>query len=243
MNNITLPSRFIWGQNININEGRHIEYKLNYNETAHKTYENTICAFLNSGGGYLIFGIKDNGLIEGIIGSIQKIDSIKLFVDRVHTNLIITDGSKIEFDTTNVYVEQILYNKYIIVVKCIPTINKQYQFINGNFFTRLNASNKSSNVPRFYTQTHIKDLKKKIDIEKKAKIGFFNQIILLEKTKLDYHIDIKNVSNIMKTYYTHPNNKIKKNPRINLMHILIILILILVFIHCFILFILLNTET
>ncbi|KAA6340643.1 hypothetical protein EZS27_011499 [termite gut metagenome] len=47
-------------------EGLHIEFKKSYSELPRNVYE-TICAFLNRKGGYVLLGVEDNGYIEGII--------------------------------------------------------------------------------------------------------------------------------------------------------------------------------
>ena len=46
-------------------EGLHVEFKKSHDSLSRSAFE-TICAFLNRKGGYILLGVKDNGTIEGI---------------------------------------------------------------------------------------------------------------------------------------------------------------------------------
>jgi ATP-dependent DNA helicase RecG len=53
-------------------ESVNIEFKKSQDSLSRSTFE-TICAFLNRKGGYILLGVKDNGVVEGI-----KEDSLQI---------------------------------------------------------------------------------------------------------------------------------------------------------------------
>ena len=61
-------------------EGIELEFKTSQFELSKSAFE-TICAFLNRKGGHLLLGIKDNGTVEGVIGS-----SIQQILNNIVTN-------------------------------------------------------------------------------------------------------------------------------------------------------------
>ncbi len=50
---------------INEGESHYIEFKKSTNEITKDVYD-TVCSFSNRDGGYILFGVKDNGEILGI---------------------------------------------------------------------------------------------------------------------------------------------------------------------------------
>ena len=86
-------------------EGLNIEFKHSYNSLSRSAFE-TICAFLNRKGGYVLLGVKDNGMIEGIREDTLQVQLITLANDmnnpqiispvkRLETEVIEIEGKKI----------------------------------------------------------------------------------------------------------------------------------------------------
>ena len=140
-------------------EGTHIEFKQSFCNL--NKLNKTICSFLNSNGGYLISGVEDETCrIVGVRASIKDIDNYILSVDNIfHQKIILTnDGYTIDpgcikvkhlklennidnIDNIDNKELQDGYNRYIIIVKIIPTEGKKYKLKDGSIFYRVNASN------------------------------------------------------------------------------------------------------
>lgn len=58
---------------MSVYENTHIEFK-NHISLSVKTVTSYICAYLNSYGGTLFFGITDSGIVKGILMSRKDID-------------------------------------------------------------------------------------------------------------------------------------------------------------------------
>jgi predicted HTH transcriptional regulator len=117
----------------------------------------TVCAFLNVGGGSIVFGVKDNQEIVGIKTNDKRFDIFLLLVDNIlHTNLIVTTaGEPIHPDS--------------ILTRCVPCWNgnsllildirgekgKQYQLKEGSRYHRLNASNMRVSGSNMYNESDV----------------------------------------------------------------------------------------
>jgi len=114
-----------------------------------------ICAFLNSGGGYIILGIDDTTrAIKGIDKSSKEIDEFILNIDTIyHVRKIVTDNCS-PLIHTNVQTQLITQkdNKPVIIISVTPSLNTQYQLADGNIYYRVNASNWKINSSPMYTE-------------------------------------------------------------------------------------------
>ena len=68
------------------NESDTLEYKESFSDNGMKKYIESICGFLNSGGGKLIFGIKDNLELVGLNLKSNQIDKCILKIDQIIQN-------------------------------------------------------------------------------------------------------------------------------------------------------------
>ena len=86
-------------------EGLNVEFKRSHASLSRSAYE-TICAFLNRKGGYVLLGVRDNGTIEGIREDTLPVQLITLANDmnnpqvispvkRLETEVVEIDGKKI----------------------------------------------------------------------------------------------------------------------------------------------------
>lgn len=139
MNTIVIRDTFSANEEFCYSEGKHIEFKKSYNPVNQRKYCETICAFLNSQGGYLLFGIDDNRIMCGMTK--KHIDDIGLMADSCYTTLITTSGEELPLEciTTRIIISS-CDKLCIVVIKCEKTHNL-YQFQNGNTYYRNNASN------------------------------------------------------------------------------------------------------
>lgn len=170
------------------NESNNLEYKESFTNKLIPKYVETICGFLNSGGGKLIFGITDNLLLVGLKIDAKEIDNCILCIDDITNNQLIIGTDKL----TNgiVYLAPTCIKPYVltnvagikfIIVDVIPEINVIYQLINGRSYYRLGASNYFNRCQRFYTESdysaRCNTYQQKLKSENKQNIDTFTKII------------------------------------------------------------------
>lgn len=153
-------------------EGRHFEFKKS-TKYVDKVLP-TICAFLNSDGGYMIFGIEDTTLkMTGVNITLKEIDNFILSViDRIyHEMKIVRQDNKESINIHNITQETVkLKNgKYILIVKVVPEPGIHYQLHDGLVYHRLNASNMKIRNERIYTELEVDNIvnsyKRRIEAE------------------------------------------------------------------------------
>ncbi len=141
-------------------EGKQFEYK-NSLFIVNKVLP-TICAFLNSEGGYMIFGIDDETLqITGLKATTKDVDVFILEnIDKMfHQKLIVSQS-----DFSGIYPRNITTRvmwkgpKVIIVVTIIPDEGVSYQLNDGTVYYRANASNLKVRADRAFTEQHVSNL-------------------------------------------------------------------------------------
>ncbi|GHT49423.1 ATP-dependent DNA helicase RecG [Bacteroidia bacterium] len=87
-------------------EGLNIEFKKSYADLSRDVYE-TICAFLNRKGGYILLGVNDNGIIEGVKeDSIPK--QLKTLANETNNPQIIFSPVRLETDVVKIDEKQII---------------------------------------------------------------------------------------------------------------------------------------
>ena len=107
-----------------------------------KDKQRILCAFLNSGGGYLVIGVIDTELtICGVDESV--LDTFALQVDDIYhkQTIIHEDDSSMLPGVIRVKGMYCKDNKFILVVTCLPTPGKKYKCSDGEVYYRLSASN------------------------------------------------------------------------------------------------------
>jgi predicted HTH transcriptional regulator len=138
-----------------------LEFKKSFHINQHAKYRETICAFLNTNGGHIIYGILDNCIINGCTLDQLEKDSILLFVDGIYTILKNTDGENISKEKIKVCFEEIAKNVYIVIISCYrnETDINTYQFLSGDSWTRMNASNMKTNIGKLFTVHDVSTIK------------------------------------------------------------------------------------
>ncbi len=201
------------------NESDTLEYKESFSDNGMKKYIESICGFLNSGGGKLIFGIKDNLELVGLNLKSNQIDKCILKIDQIIQNkqLIGIDKSTnkpININPTCIKPITItnITGKKFLIVNVIPDENIKYQLLNGKCYYRLGASNYFDRSQIFYTESDYNskcnNYEKILEEENQSNIKKFNQIIKnkdeeitkLKKENIQLINDNKEISNIYNNY-------------------------------------------
>ncbi len=177
-------------------ESNTFEYKQSIESSNFAKYIETICAFLNSKGGYLIFGITNDLIPIGLSTSNDELDKFVLRVDNIiSTNKIIGKNNDtdqiVKLNSTNLTTQMITNSKKkkFIIIKIVPTPNTLYQIDSGKIYYRLGASNYHDKNERFYKQSEleheIKQSEEKFKAENKKNIDMFQQSIVKYENQID----------------------------------------------------------
>jgi hypothetical protein len=149
----TLPHGPIYvGDQFPYPEGQQFEFKETWGACTTSKMHETICAFLNSAGGYLLYGIQDSGKILGI--SRDEADKILLRADDIyHTSKIVNcvsgktppasaiRGSVLRL-CTRLQNRPHPTERFIAILTVVnPDHNHTYRMSSGDIMIRLSASN------------------------------------------------------------------------------------------------------
>lgn len=117
----------------------------------------TICAFLNVGGGRIVFGVKDDLSIVGIKTTDKRFDTFLLLIDTIlHTSLITTiEGKALHPDSLLVQCVPCWNGCCLVVLTIESEMGKTYQLKDGSRYHRLNASNFFVSGSTLYTETDV----------------------------------------------------------------------------------------
>jgi len=151
-------------------ESVQLEFKKSYHINQLDKYRETVCAFLNTSGGHIIFGITNDCVIIGNYLNQKDIDSIMLFADSIYTILKTVDGQNIKPGSITVKFEKIARDLYIIIFTCIRYENVKYQLISGDSWVRMNASNKKVNETKLYQQQQLDIIKHRLYVKYQKEI-------------------------------------------------------------------------
>jgi len=104
---------------LSLGENQNIEFKAVYKDI--DSIGKIICAFLNSGGGYIIIGIDDNGDIRGIKNSLDINEIEKSIIEKL------TPKALVSFE------EEILKDKQILIIEVPSGSDIPYAYDNSVF--------------------------------------------------------------------------------------------------------------
>ncbi len=137
-------------------ESSELELKLTFNKNFIGKYEETICGFLNSGGGKLIFGISDDLQLIGLNLNSKEIDECVLSLDNIirYNRIVRNDSNLKTINPSSIKISQIvnITRKKFLIVTVISEENVKYQLKNGRIYFRLGASNLFQKTEKFYSQ-------------------------------------------------------------------------------------------
>lgn len=192
-------------------ESIQFEFKRTFHYQQFPKYLETMCSFLNSRGGYLIFGIDDTRELVGVSIDSCKIDEVLLRIDtiilnrrilgrRVDTNEIITITSK---NVTTEFISN-SNNKLFLIIKVVPiqltdTNTVRFQLDNGKTYYRLGASNFVDKNERFFTQSDVENQMAVVRQENSDNLREFRKTIESYETQLhNLRVQIKMYDIFMK---------------------------------------------
>jgi predicted HTH transcriptional regulator len=141
----TLPTLFRQGDQFPYVEGQQFEFKATHMSCEVRKLYETMCAFLNAAGGYIVIGVNDKGCIKGIPRA--GVDTILLHVDNIfHTKVLYTATThelvQIGEIRAHSYPLMGAIDQYIVVITvCEMDSETVYKLSTGEVFIRLNASN------------------------------------------------------------------------------------------------------
>jgi hypothetical protein len=154
-----LPSKWVYGEKVPFSESNLVEFKevsifsgLFKNKSIGTSglpkYRDTLIGFLNSGGGYLILGIRNDGIIIGVKDMTDSaLDKFKLWIDSTFNIIMHKDGSPVDPSKTSLNVlifpvENADEDAHVVCIKAIH-IGEPLDIMTraGNIIYRLNASN------------------------------------------------------------------------------------------------------
>lgn len=165
---ITLPSdeEIISMTEFPYSEGTCLEYKKSIKDKF--KIEATLCAFLNTEGGYLICGIYDDRKLNWLDLEEKEVDYFLAKIDSLTSNRVIrlSNGDAIHHESIKARVIKNKENKYLIILiaKRIPGNVYTYQ---GNIIYRLNVSNFYSTSVPTYTVAEVSLMKQQLTSELK----------------------------------------------------------------------------
>ncbi len=186
------------------------EFKQSFDQNNFSKYLETICAFLNGQGGYLIFGITDDLVNVGVKLNQSQIDKTILKFDGIISGnkIIGNDQSNnilsLNHSSINTQVIENSRSDKFIIVKVNPNFSNAenkitYRLHNGKTYYRLGASNFYEKNEKFYTQTEldvqIKNLEDNCKKDNQKNLKLFQQTIeKYDKQRLENNIHIENLS-------------------------------------------------
>lgn len=127
-------------------EGTHLELKEGCGPDMHRKLMETVCGFLNSGGGYLVIGVNDDLKIQGIKNT-KHLDKFLLTLDGIYysTAICAADMTPVPFGAiTAKTIPTGAGNICVITVRRME--EKTYQMKDGRIVYRLAASNAYSDI-------------------------------------------------------------------------------------------------
>lgn len=169
-----LPQRWVYGEKVPFQESDVVEFKrvsifsglFNLKTTKSSglpKYKETINAFLNSKGGYLIMGVLDDGTIIGVENMTEDmVDKFNLWIDSCFNNFVYKDGTPL--NPTQVFLKihtfPVINSDFsIIVVEAInkgPPLNIMTRC--GTILYRLSASNYKMVSEPIYRKRDVKGM-------------------------------------------------------------------------------------
>jgi predicted HTH transcriptional regulator len=126
-------------------EGIHFEFKSSFPAVDAKSntkLTETVCAFLNTDGGYLIVGVQDDNRTFLGVPTNKTLDAFLLRCDNIYhsNNIVHEDGTPISPGTVTAMTVPV-GDKILCVVKASPEAGQKYRLNTGEMYYRLSASN------------------------------------------------------------------------------------------------------
>ena len=124
-------------------ESNTLEFKLSLSNIIKSNCPRTFCSFLNSKGGYIVFGVEDKERrIVGINVSSAELDEYLLWFDSFYQarRIIDSNGNPLAPGTIDVRIVNVTASKFVIVAHIKPEQGMTYKCNDGTAWYRLAAS-------------------------------------------------------------------------------------------------------
>lgn len=138
-------AKFVLNSEVDIYENIHIEFK-HFTILNLKTVTSYICAYLNSYGGTMFFGINDSGIVKGITLSRKDIDEFQVNLDIALRNFqprVMPDQIKLEFHEIAIDDKHkfVLLDRYVVQIDIFcNSYNTFYSTDDNQFLIKRNGS-------------------------------------------------------------------------------------------------------
>lgn len=212
------------------NESDKYEFKASIDKKSFDKYLKIICGFFNTGGGNLIFGIKDNLDLIGLKITSKDLDTFILRIDSIINEKhiigidIINNNQKI-LKFSNIKIKQITNNnnKFFLLIQIIPENNTKYQLLDGSVFYRLGASTYFERNEKLYRPVDFenicKNYQQKMEQDNKQNIKLFqksvkekdDQIKILNDKITEMNLADEIYQKYLENTIKYKNNNLNKN--------------------------------
>lgn len=200
-------------------ESSTMEFKENFIQKAFGKYLETLCGFLNTRGGYLIFGVKDNLDPVGMNLKGKLIDQCLCRIDSIISGGFILMRNNETNQVSKLFPAHIQatqfknsQGKIFLVIEAVP--NKpdagdyKFQLSNGMIFYRLGASNYFEKAEKIFRQSdfesQFKQIEKNFHQENLKNIHLFEQTLKEKEKKIqELSRNIQNLKQENSIYSTH----------------------------------------
>ena len=142
-------------------EGTNLEFKIGFTSSNPDKITQTICAILNSGGGYIVIGVRDTTREIVGIKTDKDMDNFLLTLDSIYHCSIIRkkDGTVVGINSIKTGVVKAANDREVLVITLIPEMDEKYSLKNGDVWYRLSASNfKVLNLEKMYNKKELEDI-------------------------------------------------------------------------------------
>ena len=178
----TLPTEWVYGERVPFTESNTVELKrvsifsgLFVHEPHPKSglpkYKDTLIGFLNTGGGYLIMGVLNDGTIVGVEDMTEDgLDRLNLWVDSCFNSLVYKTGKPIDPSRVSLKIRTFpvidrgegVYGESTKNIVVIEAINRgmplDIMTRSGTIVYRLNASNFKVSAEPVYRKRDVKGM-------------------------------------------------------------------------------------
>jgi predicted HTH transcriptional regulator len=195
----SFPESLTKGSTFPYVEGPQWEFKHIYTESGNVSkpmldkIKFNVCGFLNGTGGYMVFGVNDDGIVVGITR--KAVDKISLYVDSMFVTSVIvntTIGGRITPDEITSIVIPLDDNAHILAIKVVSkNLNHIYRLSDGAIVYRMCASTVITNKNTFRNEYDMKKLREERD-ELREEVMKYRATVTLTEVKSASRMNVLN---------------------------------------------------
>jgi len=193
-----LPPKWVIDEKMPSTEGTNLEFKEAFRlkgamQTSLPKYRETLIGLLNVGGGYLVLGVTNKGVIQGMEESDDDtLDKFRVWVDAQYGSLLYRDGSRLDPQLTSLKVKVFPVeqtDRRVIAIEAFNTMDSlQIQTGSGEIIYRLNASNYKLRTEPIYRHRDVQGLIRTVQIQMQGIIK--EQHDTIRKMNEKHHVEM-----------------------------------------------------